>query len=132
MTRLAACFLFLGLIDFARAELPPSVYEKMQSAAVEVVRVKVLRVDVQPGDDPAIRDVTMLVQVLKVGRTRTKLKQDDLITVKYRITTHESGWVGPGEVPILKEDMETVAYLQPIVGSQDYAPAAGAMSFDRF
>jgi hypothetical protein len=130
MTRLLA-FLLLFAIT-ASAELPPSAYEKMQSAATEVFRIKVLRVDVQPTDDPAIRDVTMLAQVLKVGRSKTKVKPEDLVTVKYRVTTREPGWVGPGEVPILEENAETVAYLKSVLGEQEFAPAAGAMSFDRF
>ena len=132
MRRLFTCLFLLVLTNVVRAELPPSAYEKMQSAATEVFRVKVLRVDITPTDSPEIRDVSMLAQVLKVGRSKSKVKPDDLITIKYRITTHPAGWVGPGEVPILKEDAETVAYLQSIVGTEDYAPAAGAMSFDRF
>jgi hypothetical protein len=132
MRRLFTCLFLLVLTNVARAELPPSAYEKMQSAATEVFRVKVLRVDITPGDSPEIRDVSMLAQVLKVGRSKSKVKPDDLITIKYRLTTHPAGWVGPGEVPILKEDAETVAYLKPVAGTDEYAPAAGAMSFDHF
>ncbi len=104
----------------------------MQSAAPEVLRVKVLRTDVETGEDPAIRDVTVLAQILKVGRSEKKVKADDLITIKYRLTAHEPGWAGPGEVPLLKDDQETIAYLQPIAGATEFAPAAGVMSFDRF
>ncbi len=132
MRLLTTCLLFLTAIAQIRAELPPSAYEKMQSEASEVLRVHVLRVDVQPTDDSAIREVTMLAEALKVGRSETKLKPGDMITVKYRITTHQPGWVGPGEVPILKDDQETVAYLAPVTGAQEYAPAAGVMSFERF
>jgi hypothetical protein len=133
MKRLTTCLLpFLAAIALLRAELPPSAYEKMQSEASEVLRVHVLRVDVQPTDDAAIREVTMLAETIKVGRSKTKLKSGDMITIKYRITTHEPGWVGPGEVPVLKDDQETVAYLAPVTGAQEYAPAAGAMSFERF
>ncbi len=116
----------------SRAELPPSAYEKMQSEATEVFKVKVLRVDETSAGDSSTHDVTMLAQVLKVGRSRAKVKADDLITIKYRVTTHPAGWVGPGEVPVLKQDAETVAYLKPVTGSPEYAPAAGTMSFDRF
>jgi hypothetical protein len=35
-------------------------------------------------------------------------------------------------VPILKDDAESVAYLQPVDGAPEFAPAAGVMSFDRF
>jgi len=132
MRRLFACLSLLVFTSSVFAELPPSAYEKMQSASTEVFRVKVLRVVVTPGDAPDIQDVTMLAQVLKVGRSKAKVKPDDLITIKYHVTTHPAGWVGPGEVPILKEDAETVAYLQPVAGTEEYAPAAGAMSFDHF
>jgi hypothetical protein len=133
MRHLFACLFLLALTNASSiAELPPSAYEKMQSAATEVFRVKILRVDETLAHDPGIKDVALLAQVLKVGRSKTKVKPDDLITIKYRITTHPAGWVGPGEVPLLKEDAETVAYLQPIAGTADYAPAAGVMSFDQF
>src|SRR4051812_19619609 len=104
MKRLTTCLLLLATLTLGRAELPPSAYEKMQSEAPEVLRLHVLRVEVQPTDAAAIREVTMLAEATKVGRSKTKLKPGDMITVKYRITTHESGWVGPGEVPILKDD----------------------------
>ncbi|HEY8901430.1 MAG TPA: hypothetical protein VIM61_13545 [Chthoniobacterales bacterium] len=133
MKRLFACLLLAAAVPHASfAELPPSAYEKMQSTAPEVFRVKVLRVDVEPTEDSAVREVTMLAQVLKVGRSHQKVKPDDLITIKYRVTAREPGWVGPGEVPILKEDAETVAYLKPNAEATEYAPAAGAMTFDRF
>lgn len=133
MKRFAAgCLLFLVTLTLVRAELPPSAYERMQSKAPEVFRVHVLRVDVQPTKDADVREVTMLAETVKVGRSETKVKPGDMITVKYTVTTRRPGWAGPGEVPILKEDAETVAYLAPIPGTQEYAPAAGAMSFDRF
>lgn len=133
MKRLTICLIFLlAVIAPGRAELPPSAYEKMQSDASEVLRVHVLRVDVEPTGDASIREVTMLAEAVKVGRSKTKLKPGDMLTVKYRVTAHPVGWVGPGEVPILKDDLETVAYLAPVTGAQEYAPAAGAMSFERF
>lgn len=132
MKRIFACVLLaFGALGPSRAELPPSAYEKMQREATEVFRVKVLRVEEEPAT-PEARHVTLLAQVLKVGRSQTKVKPDDLITIKYQVTTRPAGWVGPGEVPVLKEDAETVAYLKPISGSPEFAPAAGTMSFDRF
>jgi hypothetical protein len=136
MKRLLACFFSL-LAAFStpalRAELPPSAYEKMQSDAPEVLRIQVLRVTQQPGSDASTTNVSMLAQVIKVGRTATKLKPGDMITVNYKLVSHPAGWVGPGEVPVLKENAESVAYLKVIEGGeQEYAPAAGAMSFDQF
>jgi hypothetical protein len=133
MNRLLACLLFVAAPFIScRAELPPSAYEKMQSEAPEVLRVHILRVDEQPTNDAAVQEVTMLAEALKVGRSKTKLKPGDMITIKYRVTTHQPGWAGPGEVPVLKDDQETVAYLVANTDAQDYAPAAGAMSFERF
>lgn len=131
MTRYLA-LIFLAAISLASAELPPSAYEKMQGDAPEVLRIHVLRVDVQPGEKPETQDVTLLAEVLKVGRSKSKVKPADMITVKYKVTTREPGWVGPGEVPILKDGAENVAYLKATDNEREYAPAAGAMSFERF
>lgn len=102
----------------------------MQKSAPEVLRIKVLRVDVTDG--PSGKDVSALVQVLKVGRTQSGLKADDLVTIRYELPTRPPGWVGPGPVPLLADDEERIAYLQKAADSPDYAPAAGAMTFDRF
>lgn len=134
MKRLLTClFLTVFTAPLLRAELPPSAYEKMQSAAPEVLRIQVLRVTEQPDSDASTKDVSMLAQVLKVGRSASKLKPGDMITVNYKVASHSAGWVGPGEVPILEENKESVAYLETAAGGeQEYSPAAGAMSFDRF
>jgi hypothetical protein len=131
MTRLTA-FLLLFTSVLAFAELPPSAYEKMQTSAPEVLKIHVLRVDVQPTEKKEITDITMLAEVLKVGRSKSKVKPTDMITVKYQVTARQPGWVGPGEVPILKSDTETIAYLAPSGTDQEYTPAAGVMTFDRF
>jgi hypothetical protein len=55
-----------------------------------------------------------------------------MITVKYQVTERQPGWVGPGEVPIPQDSAQTVAYLKALDAEQEYAPAAGAMTFDRF
>jgi len=131
MIRLVTCLLLLP-ISAVFAELPPSAYEKMQNQAPEVLRVHVLRVDPSQGKAPDTREVTMLAEVLKVGRSKSRLKPGDMITVKYEVVSRQPGWTGPGEVPILKQDLETVAYLAPAGSTLEYVPAAGAMSFDRF
>lgn len=128
---LVGCLVLLGGIAATRAELPPSAYEKMQREATEVFRVKVLRVEESPSS-PTTRDISLLAQVLKVGRSETKVRPDDLITIRYQVVTRPAGWVGPGEVPVPKEDDETIAYLKSISGSPEFAPAAGTMTFSRF
>lgn len=113
------------------AELPPSAYEKMQKESPEVLRINVLRVDSQP-ESPEISNVTLLAQVVKVGRSSAQVKPGDLITIKYFVTERPKGWTGPGEVPLPAIDTETVAFLRPLDEPGDFAPSAGAMSFSMF
>lgn len=104
----------------------------MQREASEVLRLNVLRVDVEATDEAGTEDVTLVAEVLKVGRSKAKIKQGDLITIKYRVVERPKGWAGPGEVPVPEQATETVAFLNPVEGTADYAPAAGAMSFSLF
>jgi hypothetical protein len=124
---LLACATCLPLF----AELPPSAYEKMQKESPEVLRINVLRVDSQP-ETPETTQVTLLAQVVKVGRSSAGVKPGDLITIKYDVTERPKGWAGPGEVPVPEIDTETVAFLRPLEIPGDFAPAAGAMSFSTF
>jgi len=115
----------------ACAELPPSAYEAMQTKAGEFVKIEVLRVDVEPGDAPSQQKVHVVAQVSQVTWTATDLKPNDIINLVYTITDHPKGWVGPGEIPLLSDKDQTVAYLTKME-SGDYAPSAGRMSFSNF
>lgn len=115
-----------------RAELPPSAYEKMQQAATDVVNMEVLRVDIEPGDSPSRQNIHIMALVNSALRSASGLKEGDLINILYTVTSHEKGWVGPGEIPILSEKDKTVAYLLKDATGEDYHPAAGAMSFRNF
>ncbi len=115
-----------------RAELPPSAYEKMQQAASDVADIEVLRVDIEPGDSPSRQNIHLMALVNSVTRSATGLKEGDLINILYTVTSHEKGWVGPGEIPILPEKDKTVAYLLKDATTGDFHPAAGAMSFRNF
>ncbi|MCK9588049.1 MAG: hypothetical protein WC076_04530 [Terrimicrobiaceae bacterium] len=113
------------------AELPPSAYERMQKAATEVVGIEVLRVDIEPGDSPERQNVHLMALVNTVTRA-ANVKEGDVIHIRYTVADREKGWVGPGEIPILGEKDKTVAYLVKDSASEDFHPAAGAMSFRDF
>lgn len=123
----------MALVASLGAELPPSAYEAMQREAPDVLRINVLTVTRADGPENDQEKVDILAEVLKVGRSASKLKVGDIITISYvRAIRQPDDWVGPGEVPVPEEKDETVAYLKPIEGAPDYAPAAGAMSFSTF
>ena len=113
------------------AELPPSAYERMQKAASELVDIEILRVDIEPGDAPGRQNVHLVALVNAVTRT-ANVKEGDIINIRYTVTSREKAWVGPGEIPILEEKDKTVAYLVKDPASEDFHPAAGAMSFRNF
>lgn len=114
------------------AELPPSVYEQKQKAAPEKLQLQIMRVEVEPATKPEDQTVRLTALVDQVDRTVTGIKSGDFITVTYTIVGHPPGWVGPGPVPIPNEKDKTVAYLQQVPDTGDYAPAAGAMTFSNF
>ena len=114
-----------------RAELPPSAYERMQKAATEVVEIEILRVDIEPGEAPGSQNLHLMALVNKVTRT-ANVREGDLIKIQYTVTAHEKGWVGPGEIPLLEEKEKTLAYLVKDPATDEFHPAAGAMSFRNF
>jgi hypothetical protein len=116
---------------FIRAELPPSAYERMQKAATEVVEIEVLRVDIEPGEAPGSQNLHLMALVNKVTRT-ANVREGDLIKIQYTVTAREKGWAGPGEIPILEEKEKTLAYLVKDPATDEFHPAAGAMSFRNF
>jgi len=113
------------------AELPPSAYEAMQAKASDYVRIEVLRVDVEPGENPAQQKILMVALVTEVIRSASNLQPSDIVNISYTVTEHPAGWAGPGAVPILTEKQTTVAYLNK-EESGDFAPAAGRMTFENF
>lgn len=125
-------FLSLFVVCAALAELPPSAYEAMQAEAPEHLQIHVLRVDIEPGKKESAQDVLIMVTVEKVLRTASGLKTGDLINVAYTLEDRPAGWVGPGQVPILTQGDNRVAYLRKLEKPETYAPAAGAMSFNNF
>lgn len=118
--------------NFVQAELPPSAYEQMQSDATEVFRLSILQVTKTATDDPHETVIRIVADVVKVGRATAKIRPGDIIAIRYTVSERPPGWVGPGEVPVPAEGSELPAFLKPIPDSVDYAPAAGAMTFETF
>lgn len=124
-------FLLCLLPLFAIAELPPSAYESMQAKAPEFLKIEILRVDISPGEKPEDQTVHAVAMVTQVMRTATEVKPDEIINIYYTITERPKGWVGPGQVPLLEDKQQTVAYLAKRE-TGDFQPAAGRMSFSNF
>jgi hypothetical protein len=129
MKSLLALLVLLPIL--ARAELPPSAYEKMQAAAPEYFKIEVLRVDVAPGESPTEQTVHVVALVTSAIRTQTGIKADDIINIYYTVKEQPKGWVGPGAVPVLQDREQCVAYLKRLENG-DFQPAAGRMSFSNF
>lgn len=126
-------FLFLILSSSVLfAELPPSVYERLQAKAPEYLEIEVLRVDVEPGGTPNQQKVQIMALVNKVMRSVSNLKEGDLINILYTVTDQPKDRRGPREIPILSEKDKTVAYLIKTAGTNNYIPAAKAMTFQNF
>jgi hypothetical protein len=96
------------------------------------LNIEVLRVDIEPGDNPNEQKVQIAALVNSVERSLTNVKQGDFINISYVVTERPKGWVGAGEVPILNEKDLTVAYLTKLPDGDAYTPSAGRMSFSNF
>ena len=114
------------------AELPPSAYEAMQAKAPEFFEVEILRSDVNPGDGPNDKKITLTARVSKTFRTATGISEGAVITIIYTEVARPAGSAGPGRIPILKEGDTKIAFLEKGPKPNQYLPAAGAMTFQQF
>ncbi len=114
-----------------RAELSPSAYEAMQTKAPEYLKIEILRVEVDPGENSAQQKIRLVALVNEVTRTASDLKPKDIINIIYTVTDHPKGWAGPGQIPVPVEKDQSVAYLFKSTEG-DFAPVAGRMSFSNF
>ncbi|PWU10322.1 MAG: hypothetical protein C5B47_02270 [Verrucomicrobia bacterium] len=123
---------FLLLISSLSAfgELAPSVYEAKQHSASEYLQLRITHVETNAV--PSGTEVKILATVTQIIRTSSQIKAAQTLEIHYRITSHPKGWCGPGEIPLLKSEDHTVAYLTKVKGEDFYIPAAGAMSFRNF
>lgn len=118
--------------SIALAELPPSAYEAMQAKAPECLQIQVLKVEVEPGARDDQQNIHLTANVLNIARSAEGLKKGAVIQIFYTVTDHQKPWVGPGQVPILKEGATNVAYLEKGEKPDVFVPAAGIMSFRHF
>lgn len=129
------CLLFALVCGFAplaaQAELSPSAYESMQAKAPEFLKIEILRVDVEPGETATQQKISIVALVSEVMRTASDLKPNDVINIAYTVTEHPKGWAGPGQVPIPSAKDQTIAFLSK-QANNDYAPAAGRMTYSQF
>ncbi|MEX1118287.1 MAG: hypothetical protein WEB60_05775 [Terrimicrobiaceae bacterium] len=123
---------FVSMVCPAFAELPPSVYEARQKAAPESLKIEILRVEIEPGDQSDQQKVEAVAMVTSVERTATELKPDQIINISYVITDRARDYNGPGEIPLLIEGETSVAYLAKDENGPGYLPVAGVMSFQNF
>ena len=104
----------------------------MQAKAPEFLEVEILRSDVKPGDGPNDKKITLTASVGKIFRTATGISEGAVITITYTEVARPTDWVGPGRVPILNEGDKKIAFLEKGPKPNQYLPAAGAMTFERF
>lgn len=128
---LLAAFL-LSSVGQSFAELPPSVYEARQKAAPESLKIEILRVEIEPGEQSDQQKVEAVAMVIGVERTSSELKPDQIINISYIITDRARSYNGPGEIPLLIEGETSVAYLAKDENGPGYLPVAGVMSFQNF
>ena len=124
--------LVIFLTATVMAELPPSAYEAMQAKAPEFFEVEVLRVDVKPSEATNEKKITLTARVGKTFRTASGISEGAVITITYTEVARPTGWVGLGRVPILNEGNKKIAFLEKGPKPNQYLPAAGAMTFERF
>lgn len=125
---IAAMFLLANL----HAELPPSAYEQMQSAATEYLDIEILRVEIEPGAGQGQRDVELTARIVAVHRTNSNLQPGGMLNIVYTLSERPPGFVGPGVIPVPAEGQKTIAYLKNGETPDEFIPAAGAMSFRNF
>ena len=122
-------FLFLFLFVNIHAEMSPLVYEKVRNSAPEFLKIEVLSVKTNKKEENILH-VDVRARVLKVYRTKSDLKNGDLINISYTIIIHkEMGWVGPSSNILLKTSKKYLAYLKKI-DSDKYTTDAYGKSFD--
>ncbi len=123
-------FLATGISGFG--VLAPSEYEKMQSQAPEALEIEVLRVESKPLPEQGVNQVRVTAFIKSVIRSKSGLKSNDVLQIRYEIRMGMEARPGPGEVPLLKEGMVCPAFLAPVENEPVFGPAAGAMSFSQF
>ncbi len=124
--------LFLVAISFAaRAELPPAVYDEMKREAPEVFLV---RIEEAAKNKIVVRgkqqQFTYEAKVLRVFRTRSRIRPGGAIVIQSQHHIFGPGEVGPSNPRKLKEKDTVLAYLVKGGKVDEFRTAAGGHSFE--
>jgi len=128
MKEVALPLLMITFLVSAYAEIQPKYYKQYQEQAPEYVTIKVISVSRDWKIFSSRRTVTVEARVITVQRTRSGLKENDTITIRYIHFTPSRGWVGPRPIPLLEEEKTYPAFLKKS-GEKHYEPAARGYSF---
>jgi len=113
-----------------QAELPPYVYDEMKQNAPEVFHVKIVEA---PKAKAIIRgkrqQITYEAKVLKVIRTKSRVKSGAAIAIQSHYYAFGPGEVGPSNPRRLKKNDVVLAYLSK--GKEGFRVAAGGHSFEK-
>jgi len=111
------------------AELPPYIYENLQKNSPEALTISVSKVETSL-ISMSEKSVTIIAKIIRVKRSKSKLKRGDTITIVYNtIFWKPRGWVGPSSLPVLEEKQTYKAFLKKGKNNNYYYPAARGKSF---
>jgi hypothetical protein len=130
--RILAAVLFFSISLRLSASLLPSAYEGLQAKAPEHLEIQVLLAEMNPAREAGIIAVRVEGRVEKVRRSQSGTKEGDIIVITYSVKESPTGQPARGEIPLLAEGEERVAYLENSGKPLQFRPAASAMSFDNF
>ena len=115
----------------ARAELPPGSYDKLRAKAEEALIIEVDSVKTHERE-PGWLDVVVTARVVRVERSKARLKKGGTVTVRYESldrTKLKKPVIGPRAVPLLKKGEFYPAFLNVTKETKEYQPAAYGESF---
>lgn len=114
-------------IQFARAELPPQVYEDLKAKAPEVLEVEITRVALNTRDGENQRDISVFADATVTGVTRSQsgVKVGDVISLRYMtFKVTRTGFVGPSPIAQVEKGGRYQIWFKK-AGSHFYPAARG-------
>jgi hypothetical protein len=126
------CLFFLVISALsARGELPPYVYQELQTKSPEVLTIKVESVSIATSDEASLKRLTITAdaRVEKVIRSASGLKPGDAIRISYVRLEHKQPMAGPSEPEVLQKDRSYPAFLVKAPEDEAYSLAARSFSF---
>ena len=126
------CLLLLALVFPVQAELPPFVYEQMKRDASDVVVVQILQAPKAGNAEQGKRQrIVYEANVLRVTRSKSRLKAGDAIVIQSHYYRFGPGEVGPSNPRRLKKNDIVLAYLGKGNKAGEFRIAAGGHSFEQ-